>query len=62
MQIEWAESLRDECAAAGVAFFMKQLGAKPKFGDDLVQVTKKGGDPAEWASSLRVRQFPEVRA
>ena len=27
--VAWALSLRDQCEAAGVAFFMKQLGAKP---------------------------------
>lgn len=29
MDLEWARSLRDECAAAGVAFFLKQLGGWP---------------------------------
>jgi len=27
--LAWAESLRDQCKAAGVAFFMKQAGSKP---------------------------------
>lgn len=27
--LAWARSLRDQCAAAGVAFFMKQLGSQP---------------------------------
>lgn len=27
--VEWARSLRDQCAAAGVAFFCKQFGAVP---------------------------------
>lgn len=30
MHIEWARSLRDQCKAAGVAFFMKQIGGKRK--------------------------------
>lgn len=29
MKEEWARNLRDECAAAGVAFFLKQLGGNP---------------------------------
>ena len=29
MELAWAESLRDQCAAAGVAFWMKQLGGHP---------------------------------
>lgn len=28
--VEWADDLRRQCAAAGVAFFMKQLGANPR--------------------------------
>lgn len=30
IQLEWARSLRDQCKAAGVAFFMKQLGSRPE--------------------------------
>ena len=33
----WFEDLRDQCAAAGVAFFLKQLGGHP---------SKRGGDQA----------------
>ena len=29
MDLAWARSLRDQCAAAGVAFWMKQLGGHP---------------------------------
>jgi len=29
--IEWFRSLRDQCRAAGVPFFMKQLGSRPMF-------------------------------
>jgi len=28
--LQWARDIRDQCEAAGVAFFMKQLGAKPR--------------------------------
>jgi protein gp37 len=62
MQIQWAESLLDQCATAGVAFFLKQFGAKPETNNLPIIVTKKGGDPQEWPEYLRVRQFPEVRA
>lgn len=50
MHPEWARSLRDQCRAAGVPFFMKQMGgARDKRGalDDL---------PAD----LRAREFPSV--
>jgi protein gp37 len=73
----WARELRDQCAAAGVACFVKQLGAVPR--DDSSDIwlvnpahpdgkervlfldDSKGGDPSEWPADLRVRQFPEVR-
>jgi protein gp37 len=62
--LAWAESLRDQCKAAGVAFFMKQVGANvhdgdPAFCDERFKLRdRKGGDPAEWPESLRVREFP----
>lgn len=67
--LAWARSLRDQCRAAGVPFFMKQLGAKPcnlplHIGDGSGRgglLNKKGGDPAEWPEDLRVRQFPDWR-
>jgi protein gp37 len=34
---EWFEDLRDQCEAAGVAFFLKQLGGHP---------SKRGGEHA----------------
>lgn len=47
MQQEWARTLRDECAAAGVAFFLKQLGGHPnKRGHELALLD--GRRHAEW--------------
>ncbi len=48
MAIEWAQSLRDQCKAAGVAFFMKQLGG----------ARDKRGELSDMPESLRVREFP----
>jgi protein gp37 len=57
--LEWAESLRDQCAAAAVAFFLKQVGRSPQYrGEAVVTSDGKGGDPDEWPEGLRVRQFP----
>jgi protein gp37 len=56
--IAWARSVKDQCAAAGVAFFMKQLGANL---GAMHLHSKKGGDMEEWPEDLRIRQFPEVR-
>lgn len=63
--LAWARSLRDECAAAGVAWFMKQLGAVPSAREHGVLIwperplrNRHGSDPAEWPEDLRVRQIP----
>ena len=36
MDERWAEALRDQCAAAGIPFFMKQLGMKRLIPPDLL--------------------------
>ena len=36
MEVAWAESLRDQCKAAGVAFFMKQMTKKAPIPEDLL--------------------------
>lgn len=60
-QIEWAERIVAQCAAADVACFVKQLGAVPlSSGYPLALKSRKGGDPQEWPDSLRVREFPHV--
>ncbi len=64
--IQDARRLIDQCRAAGVAPFMKQLGAEPWeigwHGDavpiDALTDRRKGGDPSEWPKDLRVREFP----
>ena len=51
MHPDWIRSLRDQCAAAGVPFMVKQLssgGSKPI------------KDLSDFPSDLRIRQFPEV--
>jgi len=64
--LEWAEFLRDQATAAGVPYFLKQLGSAPRrltgLGVARVLVLKdsKGGDPAEWDEALRVREFPRT--
>jgi protein gp37 len=68
--LEWARSAIAQCEAAGVACFVKQLGAKPIDPDrfdfilggppaTMVLKDRKGGDWNEWPSDLRVREFPE---
>src|ERR1035438_9025359 len=75
--LAWARNARDQCAAAGTAFFMKQVGAKPYeivgSGFDYAAPSqgspvsylklrdRKGGTMEEWPEDIRVRQFPEAR-
>ena len=78
--LAWARSSIAQCKAAGVACFVKQLGAVwydsgagegcECFPDDtpvgrhrgchLDFRDPKGGDMAEWAEDLRVREWPEA--
>lgn len=74
--VAWARTTVEQCKAAGVAVFVKQMGSNVRDRNDrfatetLAQEehqgapvrirlkSKKGGDPAEWPESLRVREFP----
>lgn len=72
--LAWARSIVSQCRAAGVAVFVKQLGAKPvslmEQDDELPRhgwarnqalklKSRKGGDMAEWPEDLRVREMPQ---
>lgn len=49
MQIEWAQSIRDRCQNAGVAFFFKQVGGiTPKAGGRLLDGQIWDQMPAAW--------------
>lgn len=72
--VSWARSVVQQCKAANVPAFIKQLGASPMWSPDErgdwwkgPHVTsqgaprfrdRKGADPAEWPEDLRVREFP----
>jgi protein gp37 len=72
--VAWARSVVQQCKAAGVACFVKQLGSRPvdetrnaglapgvasnEFNVRWQLRSKKGGDMQEWPSDLRVREFP----
>jgi len=69
--VQWIRDIVQQCKAAGVPCFVKQLGAKicnssetqgpwPVDGDTFRMDDPKGGDPSEWPEDLRVREFPEV--
>jgi protein gp37 len=57
-QVEWARALRDQCRAAGVAFFHKQHGDNAHDGGELIQLGRGGKVPSEWAADVRVQEFP----
>jgi protein gp37 len=48
MQTEWADSLREQCAAAGVPFWMKQMGGAIDSRHEL----------SDLPESLRIRELP----
>lgn len=50
MQADWVRSIRDQCTAAGVAFFMKQMGG----------IRDKRSELSDLPEDLRIRQYPEV--
>jgi len=54
METAWAESLRDQCGAAGVAFFTKQIATEA----GRAAKDRKGGDPKHWPPGDWPRQFP----
>ena len=62
----WAAELLNQCANAGVPFFMKQFGSKPyvflgqEYESRLAFNDSKGGDPDEWLPMYRVRNVPEI--
>jgi protein gp37 len=58
--VEWIESIVEQCRAANVPVFVKQLGAKPvQNGQPLKLDNRKGGEMDEWPGRLRIRQFPD---
>jgi protein gp37 len=66
MDLAWARSIRDQCAAAGVAYFHKQNGAgwareHNARGLDCGPADRKGEHQEHWPPDLRVREYPAVR-
>lgn len=57
--VGWIRSIVRQCQEADVPVFVKQLGALPVFPEGAQRlIDRKGGDPAEWPSDLRVREVP----
>lgn len=63
--LAWLRFLRDQCRAAHIPYFCKQLGARPVeshgTGATCCEIKlrdRKGGSMEEWPEDLRVREFP----
>jgi protein gp37 len=60
-ELQWARQLREDCRRAGVAFFVKQLGANAlERGERIKLQDRHGGDWSEWPADLRLREVPEA--
>jgi protein gp37 len=59
--LEWADRMREQCRATGVAYFLKQLGNDPYENGEPIRVKgRHGGDWDQWPHErFRVREFPE---
>jgi hypothetical protein len=73
--VAWIRGIVEQCGDAGVACFVKQLGAFSTFTEDVARFSRrpeshdecrnnhkdrKGGDPGEWPVDLCVRQWPNA--
>lgn len=66
--VEWMRSIVAQCEQASCPVFVKQCGSNPYVPSSASEPedypalsAPKGGDPAEWPTDLRVREFPEVQ-
>ncbi len=56
--IEWARKTVEQCKAAGVAVFVKQMGSVWTKAHG-IKLDPKGGNMQHWPEDLRIRQSPE---
>lgn len=57
-ELEWIESIIQQCRDAGVPVFVKQLGTH--LAKKMGLKDRNGGDMDEWPRHLQIRQFPNV--
>lgn len=61
LDLSWVRDLRDQCRRAGVAFFVKQLGRRPRENGILLELEDgHGGNWEEWPPDLRIREMPNA--
>lgn len=57
--LDWARSIRDQCAAAGIPVFVKQMGtAWARANGHRGRHIQNGQEPELWPADLRVQQMP----
>lgn len=63
-ELNWGESILDQCRTAGVPAFMKQIGAHATLGgpDFPYSIGGHGDDMERWPNQFRVREFPASEA
>lgn len=56
----WARDTIDQCKAAGVPVFVKQMGSNAvnREGQRHAYIHRAGADMREWAADLRIQEFP----
>lgn len=60
--VDWIRSLVQRCRSETIPVFVKQVGSRPWSGpgNHPMHITDpKGGDPSEWPTDLRVREWPQ---
>lgn len=57
-RLEWIESIVEQCQAAGVPVFVKQLGTH--LAKKMGLKDRHGGDMEEWPEHLQIRNFPKI--
>lgn len=60
MEEDWMRDLVQQCQAAGVATFVKQMGER--YAKEHHTSERHAGIPEEWPEDLRIREYPTVAA
>lgn len=56
MDPDWVRDIRDQCAAAGTAFYLKQTGVV--LAAEWGLKSHKGDQPDEWPEEFRIQEYP----
>ncbi|MEO1145158.1 MAG: phage Gp37/Gp68 family protein [Cyanobacteria bacterium J06638_22] len=59
-RLEWAIALAEQCKAADIPYFVKQMGSKPTYAGTAIALEGKGTDLSTLPSILQVREWPQA--